>query len=336
MGIIFSRRLRWGTAKDLVAHNGAWGQLILRPFPRRGIMTPHSGPQGDVPWWKKYLPRRSGPPDHSLAAPLPAAPEQFAWDHRPQVTIGHRAYPPVALADTCLAATNAGERRALHDATGALFISNEEVLRIHRTHRHWEFRGKQNQPPPPPLEVGGRQEGLYMLRFRSGIVPVYRSVDLAAPDLPIRHLIPQQAHRSCTYAAASMVLLDACSRYGVKCPSTSSLLAGVIDGNLGSAEHSLVLMRHAIGNLPLTPQIVTVPFHRTDTLSDLLDRSGPAAAAIGGELGMHSIVLDSVTERENANPVVRIRDPFHGWDIETRLSSLTKRGLQRAFLVCSK
>jgi len=298
-------------------------------------MTPHSGPEREVPWWGRLLRRFTRSGNENLAASLPPVPDSSDGDLRPQLTLGDRAYPPVSLADTCLAPPKPGEpRRALHDASGIRFITDEEVLRVHATHRQWEFRDKQTLPPA--LDIGGRQEGLYTLRLPVGNVPVYRSVDATAPGAPVRHLIPQQAHRSCTYAAAAMVLLDACSRHGVQCSSTCVLLENIIQGNLGNEEHSLVLMRRAIRGQPLTPQIVRVPFHRTDTLSDLLDRHGPAVGSMGGELGGHSIVIDSVSERNRANPVVRIRDPFHGWDIQTRLSSLTLRGLDLRFLVCSK
>ena len=78
-----------------------------------------------------------------------------------------------------------------------------------------------------------------------------------------------------------------------------------------------------------------MPFFRNDLIANALDQYGPAFATIGGEIGGHVIVLDSVSDRAASNPIVRIRDPFHGWDIDVRLSSLTRRGLEKELLVCS-
>lgn len=122
-----------------------------------------------------------------------------------------------------------------------------------------------------------------------------------------RAVVHQPGARSCTAAVTAMLILDMGAK--ASCRALDSR-------NLGQLETKLMDIREA-GLKPVTTQVADV-----EGLDAQIRKLGPAIVSVGGEVGGHVMVVDSV---DLVNKTARIREPFHGWSITITLDALKKR-----------
>ena len=127
-------------------------------------------------------------------------------------------------------------------------------------------------------------------------------------DVPI---IQQQCLRGCTAATAAMMILQngkMLSEY------QSQLLyrCGLRDESQIEADLSYVGLRSRITNA----------YTLQNLRSLLLDQGTGIAEISDSDVGGHSIILDEVSEDLQT---VRLRDPFHGWEISVNSEAVVKR-----------
>ncbi|USE38021.1 cysteine peptidase family C39 domain-containing protein [Endozoicomonas sp. SCSIO W0465] len=73
----------------------------------------------------------------------------------------------------------------------------------------------------------------------------------------------------------------------------------------------------ALSNAGLSP--FQTRFANLDELTSAVKQDGPAIVTVNNGMGLHSIVVDAVTDTS-----VLIRDPFHGWEVEIGRAAFAK------------
>jgi hypothetical protein len=121
-------------------------------------------------------------------------------------------------------------------------------------------------------------------------------------------IIQQQATRGCTAATAAMLIDD--NGKGFDPDALRSR-------NLGRTEDQV----RDIAQAGLDP-IVSNISKDLQTLSNLIKQNGSAIVSIDGELGGHVIVVDEVSDDFKQ---VRLRDPYHGWEITVTADAFSQR-----------
>lgn len=119
-------------------------------------------------------------------------------------------------------------------------------------------------------------------------------------------IIQQQGTRGCTAATAAMLIMD-----NGKQPDIQQLRIR----NLGNDEDQIRDIENA-GLIPLTNHAATL-----SELRDLLSRHGSAIASVHDQLGGHVVVVDEISEDLSQ---VRLRDPYHGWEITVKSEAFFK------------
>lgn len=121
-------------------------------------------------------------------------------------------------------------------------------------------------------------------------------------------IIQQQAQRGCTAAAVAMLVKDDRRDPDVQYLGTT---------NLGNTDEMMAHLRAA----GLTPVL-----RRSETLQDLRDKlldMGSAIVTIDDlEIGGHTVVVDKIP---SGLYEVRLRDPYHGWEITVTADSFMRR-----------
>lgn len=128
-----------------------------------------------------------------------------------------------------------------------------------------------------------------------------------------RHVLQQPGMRACVATTVAMLTLDHNANFDVDWVSTCNL------SNLKEAETEF-------GYYGLRTQIFKQMFSNNRELLcqlvKLLEKNGPGIVSVNGELGGHVIIVDKI---DLENKKVLIREPWHGWSIEIKLSALIKR-----------
>lgn len=119
-------------------------------------------------------------------------------------------------------------------------------------------------------------------------------------------IIQQQATRGCTAATAAMLIMD-----NGKQPNLHQLMRR----NLGTDDDQI----RDIENTGL--KAITQPANTLQELQGLLIENGSAIVAVNVKLGGHVIVVDEISE-DLAK--VRLRDPYHGWEITVTSKAFLK------------
>ncbi|MBA3721230.1 MAG: hypothetical protein H0W88_02375 [Parachlamydiaceae bacterium] len=119
-------------------------------------------------------------------------------------------------------------------------------------------------------------------------------------------IIQQQATRGCTAAAAAMLIMD-----NGKNPN----LHGLQTRNIGYDDDHVRDFKEAGLLISLNPADSLLG------LRTLLIKNGPAIVTICGKLGGHDMLVDEVSEDLSR---VRIRDPYHGWEITITAEAFLK------------
>ena len=228
--------------------------------------------------------------------------------------LGERAYPPVSCADTLVRGPNGGAV-AEHDAGAVKLFSDTEVCVVRACWREWKSACS---PTAEKMVLGQETQGAFALVTRDGPIPVW----IGRQNNTVRHLVPQQAHRSCMYASAAMILLDLCSAQHISQLASDDVLRSVATGNLGSPESLGSMIDSALAETQYRSRITILPELDADLLRNLLVEHGSGILSIGGEIGGHALVVDPCGADSSK---FRVRDPFHGWDIEVHARSLLNR-----------
>jgi hypothetical protein len=128
-----------------------------------------------------------------------------------------------------------------------------------------------------------------------------------------RITIQQQGQRACTAAASGMLIHDAGKPVNVDDLKSRNL--GNKDSVRGDIERAGLKARVAEIKAP-------TPREAMQALEENLRQFGSAVVSVGGEIGGHVIVVDSV---DLVHGRATIRDPWHGWRITVTLDALAKR-----------
>lgn len=108
-------------------------------------------------------------------------------------------------------------------------------------------------------------------------------------------IVQQQAARGCTAATAAMLILD----HG-RLPNVN----GLRERNLGNTDDQVRDLEVAGLTAKLTKAATL------DELERAIRKNGSAIVSISGSIGSHVVVVDEVSAVG-----VRLRDPYHGWEI---------------------
>ncbi len=120
-------------------------------------------------------------------------------------------------------------------------------------------------------------------------------------------IIQQQGMRGCTAAVAAMLIMD----HG-KSPNIYELQTR----NLGRKED----IKRDFSEAKLRT-VVNHP-NTLDTLRKFLNQDGSAIVDVGGEGGNHVVIVDHIPENLSS---VRLRDPYHGWEITVTAEAFQER-----------
>ncbi len=113
--------------------------------------------------------------------------------------------------------------------------------------------------------------------------------------------------RGCTAAASAMLIYDAGKQVDV---------VQLKNTNLGNSS----TIEGAIRAAALTP-LLTILDKRDNAeellldLKALLQKNGSAIVSTGNDIGAHVVVVDQISDDLQQ---VRLRDPFHGWEITVK------------------
>ncbi|MEI6242522.1 MAG: hypothetical protein WCP39_03850 [Chlamydiota bacterium] len=124
-----------------------------------------------------------------------------------------------------------------------------------------------------------------------------------------RHVILQQAAKSCVPTCVGMLVLD-----HKKTPNYDAIELT----NLANDEQAVEWVRET----GLTPKFTEIPnvSNKTEFLVRCLKENGSGALGIDHpKIGGHDIVLDEISIENNT---AVIRDPFHGWALTIKLNAL--------------
>lgn len=110
-------------------------------------------------------------------------------------------------------------------------------------------------------------------------------------------IIQQQATRGCTAAVAAMLIMDQ-----GKTPDIVELTTR----NLANEEYQIRDIQRA-GLIPIQGVASSL-----SELRNLILQDGSCIVSVNGKIGAHVVVVDEVSEDLSE---VRLRDPYHGWEI---------------------
>lgn len=208
-----------------------------------------------------------------------------------------RRYPPLGKNDTFYVGNGQGAR-SVH-GQGNLFANNE-IVEVHEIERKVLLGNDDMDVCDPAWSCSGINPQLMaLLQIRSQ--PIYA--------LYTRHnkaVIQQQATRGCTAAVAAMLIVDC----GKECS-----IQELETRNIG--KHWQII--RDITNAGLKP-VETIIDSNLDRLKEEICRNGSAIVGIVGDIGAHVVVVDEIED-----PSVRLRDPYHGWEITVTLAAFLKR-----------
>lgn len=137
----------------------------------------------------------------------------------------------------------------------------------------------------------------------------YLDIEYTANGKP---LILQQATRGCTAAVTAMLIHE----NGRKINSYELAMRDI--------GHNYN-MKFDIENADLKPK--ETPCHTMEDLEKLLSQDGPAIVTVSSGIGGHVVVVDEITSK-----AVRLRDPYHGWEVSVHRKAFERSWgmLQRA------
>lgn len=125
-----------------------------------------------------------------------------------------------------------------------------------------------------------------------------------------KYVLQQQSTRGCTAGVVAMLLLDHQAKIDPEEMASS---------NLGTNEEMLSSLANA-GLHPIESQLPWQVDISLIWLNEALKEHGSAIVTMDSDqMGSHVVIVDSIHDE-----VVRLRDPYHGWDISVTKESFTK------------
>ena len=173
-------------------------------------------------------------------------------------------------------------------------------------------------PPLSPIDTLIRGAGAH------GTATVFEDSEIKAIHGVVRHqslggngviadftkrgkaIIQQQATRGCTAAVTAMLIMD-----NGRAPNLWEL----ISRNLGDDD----VMFRDLRNAGLSP--ATAPYRNLEELKSSLESCGSLICSMSFPSGGHVIVVDAVSDDFST---VRVREPYHGWEISVRADAFKK------------
>lgn len=134
-------------------------------------------------------------------------------------------------------------------------------------------------------------------------------------------ILQQQATRGCTAAATGMLILDNNGKVNV---------SELRSTNLGDNFTKELSIRRAGFSPILTHHLGD---NYLEGLKKLIDKNGSAIVSIGGDIGSHVVVVDSISPFLDR---VRLRDPYHGWEITVSGSAFMNRNPKECMQISKK
>ncbi|QZA58602.1 hypothetical protein [Candidatus Rhabdochlamydia porcellionis] len=187
-----------------------------------------------------------------------------------------RRYPPIGRLDTIEMAKDAqGKTIVVSIYRTCSLFKDEEILKHHAVIKQ-ELIGK-------CFNKYKEEEDVYMDFTENG-----------------KAIIQQQATRGCTAAVAAMLIKDQKGKFN---------FYGLSMCNLGDNENIKQAIR-AAGFKPIVTRLALNSLKALKT--QLLNHGSAIVSIVDPKAGGHSIVVDEVSEDLQQ---VRLRDPYHGWEI---------------------
>lgn len=222
-----------------------------------------------------------------------------------------RAYPPVGWGDTMRLDNNPKLEKELDNALQAYAKQHHIELPAQTTQSlfHRDPHSSRIATIFPELQ-GISKQGVhgYANSFQDEeilqVYPLIRQENFK--DIPVRYtannkpIIMQQATRGCTAAAAAMLIYEQTKQFDEH---------EVLFRNLGNDtdfEHDFKK-----ANVPF----ITTECFSIEELQSQIKKNGSAIVSVDS-CGAHVILVDEITEK-----CVRIRDPYHGWEIDIKRSA---------------
>lgn len=201
--------------------------------------------------------------------------------------VSFRNYPVGSLADTIIIDIKKDKADYANDGTGLLFITSEEIKKI-------ELR-------------------VNLTNARS-VKDEYGSLKYDVTD-DGRHVIAQTGMRACVASAVNMILMDAKLKPSIRAEKETNL------SNLDVATSDL--KRAGLHQAELNEINERLSWRDSlELLAQKSEQQGPLILSVGGEIGGHVIILDSINPETG---IAKIRDPYHGWAVETSAMGIAKR-----------
>jgi len=181
---------------------------------------------------------------------------------------------------------------------------------------------ERNYPPLGPRDtVDINSQGLFVSAHGKGkvirdeeILKVSKIVEEReiAPKVKIQKtennnwVIQQQATRGCVAAAVDMML----AKYEIM-----ANIERLQNTNLANPQQE----EEWLGERGFT--VIRKKVTSLDALQHFIEQEGSAILDVSGDIGSHVVVLDYVSQQRG---FARIRDPYHGWEIEINLNALRR------------
>ncbi|MEK7339162.1 MAG: papain-like cysteine protease family protein [Verrucomicrobiota bacterium] len=212
----------------------------------------------------------------------------FPVQENDQVTnsLPPRRYPPIGLLDTIEGTRDAQGKLVFTSAHGTCSIfKDKEILQYHAVLQQ-ESLGKHTN-------VYGEEEEVY--------------IDFTQNN---KAIIQQQATRGCTAATAAMLIKD---------QGGSPDFYALQERNLGDDED----IKQDIQSAGFKPVVTLLKSNSLEAFrAQLSSYRSAIVSIIDPQAGCHSIIVDEVSEDAQQ---VRLRDPYHGWEITVYSTALEKR-----------
>jgi hypothetical protein len=201
--------------------------------------------------------------------------------------VSFRNYPLGSLADTIIIDPKNNSAKYANDGTGLLFIRPDEITKI---------------------------EASINLSHSKTVADQYGYLKYDVTE-DGRHLIHQTGMRGCVASVVNMILMDNKLKPDVRAEKETNL------SNLEAATRSLRRAGLNQAEVQRMPEINGWR-DRLDKLAQEADQRGPLILSVGGEIGGHVIILDYINLDTG---IAKIRDPYHGWAVETEAKGIAKR-----------
>ena len=188
------------------------------------------------------------------------------------------------------------------------FITDEQIVSVHpmRFLRHSPFIERELAMDEFYLAVLDKKPSLWGEVF----IATAKSIDAVAVTEQGRHVILQQAVKSCGPSCAAMLILDHGKKPDydtikhVSLSNTDQVAKWIEDAGLQSKKTDLSAEKE----------------DKVGALIKCLNKDGPGVLSIyHDEIHGHFIVLDAISIDDHT---AMIRDPFHGWALTMKLNAL--------------